>query len=500
MPNKPPKEWWDKHYEEVKKGNPSYSDEQARKTVGDIWYHNMSKGQKQKETKKSEGSLKKQANKSSIVQGFADALFKSSWADFQEEKGASFSGKEILDVAPDTPQEVVSFADRQIGNIESANGISFDSFVPPGEEEGTYDPWELGWYLGMQYLGQGVNWSDDHQDHGLQIPFGQFGILEHDPENNKYEFWMEGSMKTAQGTPAAPGGERYRAVIQLAPSKGVVYGDWSSNPDEAKAYGETIGNDLVSVGLASSYTIDVETAAADAAVAPDVEDSEWGSFLDEIKEGSRKQAAGFPLFSKDAEEYIRLQTLDLADAAMRSKGENAPQNAQAAHAYIDSAIPQVVKKLTEDLTPEVKRVIEAQRADIFNDLTRGLVKEDPGERPAAPPPVMPAPATPPSAAPAAPPSAAPQPPTAPAEASQKARMSASLRNAFDNSYAYDAIATLLKADLGVEFPKKYKADELIDEEEFILDVVQTAFPDLSRTNLTEAFGDVLTDSYHPPKS
>jgi len=457
----------------------------------------MSKGQKQKETKKSEGSLKKQANKSSVVQGFADALFKSSWASFEKEKGTSFSGMEILDVAPDTPQEVVSFADRQISQIESANGISFDSFVPPGEDEGSFDPWELGWYIGMQYLGQGVSWSDDHQDHGLQVPHGQFGILEHDPENNKYEFWMEGSMKTAQDI---PGGDKYRAVIKLAPSNGVVYGEWSGNPDDAKAFGETIGNDLVSVGLASSYTIDVETAAAGEAVEPNIGDSEWSSFLDEIKEGSKKQAAGFPLFSKDAEEYIRLQTLDLADAAMRSKGENAPQNAQAAHAYIDSAIPQVVKKLTEDLTPEVKRVIEAQRADIFNDLTRGLVKEDPGERPAAPPPVMPAPATPPAAAPATPPSAAPQPPTAPAEASRKAKMSNNLRNAFDNSYAYDAIATLLKADLGEEFSKKYKADELIDEEEFILDVVQTAFPDLPRTNLTEAFGDVLTDSYHPSKS
>jgi hypothetical protein len=486
----------------------------------------MPKGQKQQEMKKSEGSLKKQANKSSVVQGFADALFKSSWAEFEEEKGTSFSGKEILDVAPETPQEVVSFADRQIGNIESANGIDFDAFVPPGEEEGTYDPWELGWYIGMEYLGHGVSWSDDHEDLGLEIPFGEFSILEHDPENNKYEFQMEGSM-TAQrksitneelsaghpdgpflkrvmevkpeakpeANPAVPDGERYRAVVQLEPSNGIVYGDWSNNPDEAQAYGETIGNDLVSVGLASSYTVDVETAAADAAVEPDVKDSEWGSFLDEIKEGSKKQAAGFPLFSKDAEEYIRLQTLDLADAAMRSKGENAPQNAQAAHAYIDSAIPQVVKKLTEDLTPEVKRVIEAQRADIFNDLTRGLVKEDPGERPAAPPPVMPVPA-----APATPPSVAPQPPTAPAEASQKARMSVSLRNAFDNSYAYDAIETLLKADLGNEFPKKYKADELIDEEEFILDVIQTAFPDIARTNLTEAFGDVLTDSYHPSKS
>ena len=62
MPNKPPSEWFDKHLEEVKKGNPSYNDEQARKTVGDIWYHKMSPSKKQEETKKSEGSMEKKAD------------------------------------------------------------------------------------------------------------------------------------------------------------------------------------------------------------------------------------------------------------------------------------------------------------------------------------------------------------------------------------------------------------------------------------------------------
>ena len=52
-PNSPPKDWWDKHYKEVKEGNPSYSDEQIRKTVGDIWYHKMGPAKKKEETKKS---------------------------------------------------------------------------------------------------------------------------------------------------------------------------------------------------------------------------------------------------------------------------------------------------------------------------------------------------------------------------------------------------------------------------------------------------------------
>lgn len=652
MPTTPPKEFWDRMYKEVKQGNPEYSDEQVRKTVGDIWYHKMSPSKKQTETKKSEGSLKKHANKFSVAEGFADALFKSSWADFQEEQGESFAGIEILDVAPATPQEVKSFADRKVSEIEAANGISFDSFVPPGEQEGSFDPWELGWYLGMQYLGHGVSWSDDHEDHGLQIPYGEFAIMEHDPENDRYEFYMEGSKKKAQE-------KQYRAVITLQPSGDVVYGEWDAVPDTAQVIGEERAKDIVNTGIAMGYTIALETASgmpsAGQPVMPNIDESDWASALEKLEgskkaaakirkiadrfsssdpeqlerylagvvtldgEGSitvhpdkdppvniaivhdssgfnpgaaiyvsdwegpdttlqnafeilenkvmedqdhvkeimeewgddwneilteafdgmvftvpasvaakiissdrfakeyiavdhvvpenwdkenqpeelakkefmasqKKRAGGVPLLSKDAVEYIRLLVLDKA-------AELHPQpfqNANEAHASIDSAIPEVIKKLSEDLPPEVKRVVDAERANIFNDLTRGLLKEDDAARPSVPPA--------PQAAPMQPGAVPFSTPTTPEEALPAAAASSKLRNIFDNSYAYDAIATLLADDLGEEFPKKYRADELIDEEEFILDVAQQAFPDISRSNLTEAFGDVLTDSYQPPKS
>lgn len=52
MPKQPPKAWWDKMYKKVKDGNPSYSDERLRKTVGDIWYNKMSPSKKKKEVKK----------------------------------------------------------------------------------------------------------------------------------------------------------------------------------------------------------------------------------------------------------------------------------------------------------------------------------------------------------------------------------------------------------------------------------------------------------------
>lgn len=58
MPNRPPKSWWDKKIKEVKQSNPDYSQKQVDETVGHIWYHNMSKSDKEKATRKSEGSCK----------------------------------------------------------------------------------------------------------------------------------------------------------------------------------------------------------------------------------------------------------------------------------------------------------------------------------------------------------------------------------------------------------------------------------------------------------
>jgi hypothetical protein len=74
-------------------------------------------------------------------------------------------------------------------------------------------------------------------------------------------------------------------------------------------------------------------------------------------------------------------------------------------------------------------------------------------------------------------------------------MSASLRKAFDNSYAYDALALILEAELGSNFPKTITADEVIDEEESILDLAEQNFQNVERKELVEAFGELLTDIY-----
>lgn len=39
---RPPKGWWDKMYSDVKKKNPSYSEDQVSKTIGNIWFNELS--------------------------------------------------------------------------------------------------------------------------------------------------------------------------------------------------------------------------------------------------------------------------------------------------------------------------------------------------------------------------------------------------------------------------------------------------------------------------
>jgi len=56
--DKPPKKWWEKMKKKIKKSNPDYSAETVRKTIGDIWYHKISKAKKSEIRKREGKSLK----------------------------------------------------------------------------------------------------------------------------------------------------------------------------------------------------------------------------------------------------------------------------------------------------------------------------------------------------------------------------------------------------------------------------------------------------------
>lgn len=112
-----------------------------------------------------------------IVDGAARALFVSLWADLVEEAAEATGerllgfGVELMDVAPETPQEAKVAAESLISTIESTNAVDFTTFVPPGTEE-VFEAFtgDFGHYLAMEALGSGVGWSDDHEEHGLELP------------------------------------------------------------------------------------------------------------------------------------------------------------------------------------------------------------------------------------------------------------------------------------------------------------------------------------------
>lgn len=107
-----------------------------------------------------------------ILDGMARCLFVTAWADYAEEQlGASFSGMELMDVAPETPPELFEKAKGLYNEIEETNNVNLSTFTPPGIDpaEG-FDKGLFGHYLCMEALGHGVSWKDDHEDHGLKLP------------------------------------------------------------------------------------------------------------------------------------------------------------------------------------------------------------------------------------------------------------------------------------------------------------------------------------------
>lgn len=120
-----------------------------------------------------------------ILEGMARAAFVTHWADEREEEGESFSGQDIMDVAPrKNSEESVEWANNLAPRIEKANGKSLDelyALASAANEEGgggrtTQDAETFGHYLAMQAMGHGVAWDDDIAGgHDLiKIPYSEF--------------------------------------------------------------------------------------------------------------------------------------------------------------------------------------------------------------------------------------------------------------------------------------------------------------------------------------
>ena len=117
---------------------------------------------------------------SQILDGMAKAYWADAWASQMEEMQLSghLSGMEIMDVMPqELPAKAMEIAKKLYAEIEKDNNIKLEDFTPPGEED--FDKDLFGHYLAMEAMGHGVGWSDDHEDHGLEIPYVE----------ESYELW-----------------------------------------------------------------------------------------------------------------------------------------------------------------------------------------------------------------------------------------------------------------------------------------------------------------------
>jgi hypothetical protein len=389
MPKKPPKDWWDKHYKEVKEGNPSYSDEQARKTVGDIWYNKMSPGQKKERVRKEKGSLRVEA----------PGRPPKSWFDQME--------KSVQKDNPDYSEEQTR---KAVGNI-------------------WYN--ELSQYRRNQLTRkhEGIKRVDAAYSHSFSPDF--YGDV--------YQWTSNGPRPTNVADAIQAWWESDRkSFIEMVKD---LFPHWTEYATEYLSESlmseimdrimetDTVGKLTPPVDVwldpEGSYTVDVwdERDEKDSRVEA-IQKRIEGERVAAIK--ARIEASQFPnLFSSDTRKWIELQTRNLA----ANMGPiSSPEQAVA---FVNDAAKQVISQISDAVNDEVTKIIEDEKDNILKEI----VTEDTTfeEEVMAPPPAPQIPmemAQAPSEAPAPAPEL---PPEAPVAASEKALMPHKLRIAFEKS-------------------------------------------------------------------
>lgn len=112
------------------------------------------------------------------------------WADELEEHGLSshISGQDILEVMPPVPQKAVELARAFIEKVQSLNNVNLTEFIPPGSDPETWsqdDEETLGHYLALEAMGHGATYMDDHEEHGLKLPYLEGTEYELEEESEK---------------------------------------------------------------------------------------------------------------------------------------------------------------------------------------------------------------------------------------------------------------------------------------------------------------------------
>jgi len=107
-----------------------------------------------------------------IYVSFTKTLWVLAWSSWAEESGnreGSWSGMDVMDLAPPVPEDCEyasnhffnSLNDLNFGLIDKFNQILKDNDVSPEN---------FGHYLAMETTGTGVAFTDDYKNHGLTVP------------------------------------------------------------------------------------------------------------------------------------------------------------------------------------------------------------------------------------------------------------------------------------------------------------------------------------------
>lgn len=155
-----------------------------------------------------------------IVEGFADALWVSSWAsacDEAAEEGRIDNpigpGDHIDDLAPRRPPTVDGQVQSYLGARTSARELTAAYFVArEARYDAPKDPEEFGWQLGMRWLGHGTPVGGDREPEvkqvEKQIGSGEFALyIEDDPDAPDIAY---SSMQRYEGQPALRAAPRAR--------------------------------------------------------------------------------------------------------------------------------------------------------------------------------------------------------------------------------------------------------------------------------------------------
>jgi hypothetical protein len=114
-----------------------------------------------------------------IIAAAARAAWVDAWASAIEEAGgrAGGPGVDLMDVAPETPSEAVTFAEKWAEMFQRFNGLSLSDAFARMVANGIAsedDASDFGHYSMMQAMGHGVAWTDDHDAHGYKLPSAAF--------------------------------------------------------------------------------------------------------------------------------------------------------------------------------------------------------------------------------------------------------------------------------------------------------------------------------------